>query len=162
MARIESVALSHIRSSYHCCCLRMQPQQATYHVTRTPRSAFAIDLGVAARLFFDFVEVAHIGDQRVVGLLVGPVVRHFIKDSTPSSASTRRSDMQISRRSLSPSAALAISPETCHHEGLWRYYVGKCSSIAAGMVRGRGGSTNERSTGAALSGSIERQHRAAA
>ena len=44
--------------------------------------------------------------HRIVGFLAGPIVHHFIKDSTPSSASTRRSEKRISSRSFSPSAAL--------------------------------------------------------
>ena len=45
------------------------------------------------RPFLDFVEVARIGDQRVFGFLVGPIVRHCIKDSTPSSASASKPDV---------------------------------------------------------------------
>jgi hypothetical protein len=36
------------------------------------------------------------------------------------SASAKRSDMQISGKSFSPYAALAISLETCRHVALWR------------------------------------------
>jgi hypothetical protein len=39
----------------------------------------AIDLHAIARPFFDFVEVAHIGDSRVLSFFVGPIARHFIK-----------------------------------------------------------------------------------
>jgi hypothetical protein len=53
----------------------------------------AIDLRAVTRPFLDFVEVARIGDQRVFGFLVGPIVRHCIKDSTPSSASASKPDV---------------------------------------------------------------------
>ncbi len=41
----------------------------------------AINLHPVARPLFDFLEVANIGDQRIVGFLTGPIVRHCIKDS---------------------------------------------------------------------------------